>query len=76
MCLWIIFKANVRLQEAYELAENFQLVEVYANAIESVGNQQHFAQLSDYFSASGKLMMAGKFAGLAKNYTMVPLSMN
>lgn len=45
---------------------------VYANALEATGNAALFAQLAEYYGRRGTdPFMAGKFAGLAKNYSMV-----
>lgn len=45
---------------------------IYANAIEHTKNTELFIQLSEYFSdKTSNLLMAGKFAGLAKNYSKV-----
>lgn len=64
----------MNLQEAYELAESCDCMLIYANAIEQTENLQLFTQLSEHFSSkSSNLLMAGKFAGLAKNYSLVSL---
>ncbi|KAI1729984.1 hypothetical protein Ddc_02658 [Ditylenchus destructor] len=75
-------------QEAYELAEQCDRMDIYARSLESttVGateNQnkksvpvpdniaQLFAQLVDYYTQhSPSPLMAGKFAGMAKNYVL------
>lgn len=44
---------------------------IYANAIEHTENIQLFMQLSEYFSKTSNYLMAGKFAGLAKDYSTV-----
>uniref|UniRef100_A0A915E0N9 WDR19 WD40 repeat domain-containing protein n=1 Tax=Ditylenchus dipsaci TaxID=166011 RepID=A0A915E0N9_9BILA len=71
-------------QEAYELAESCDRMNVYANSLESSvvttttaahstssNHSQLFAQLADYYTLQRpSLLMAGRFAGLAKNFSM------
>uniref|UniRef100_A0A915BKF7 WD repeat-containing protein 19 n=1 Tax=Parascaris univalens TaxID=6257 RepID=A0A915BKF7_PARUN len=55
-------------QEAFQLAESEQKMDVYADAIDENGTVEQFAQLADYFAARKNYSSAGKYHYKAAHY--------